>query len=274
MIKRWRLWLLLLFGLVLSFLPAATNQRASTMAPTIFVHGYRGSAESLGELMQSASNAGLASHTLTVTVRPDGELVFSQEMTSDLPAMIQVVFQNNIAGERAYTRWLHKIYAALYQRYGYRQLNAVGHSMGAYAVVAAAMLNSPIKTNKMLAIAGPYNGILHWDDEVHEVSLNKQQKPDVMRPEYKWLLAHAKNFKANSVLNLYGDVEDGSDSDTVVAANSALSLGYVLRNSHATYRTERVLGPHAQHSLLHIHNRQVTDIMLHYLFGWKGWQHK
>ncbi|WP_156321613.1 hypothetical protein [Lacticaseibacillus saniviri] len=35
MIKRWRLWLLLLSGLVLSFLPAATNQRASTMAPTI-----------------------------------------------------------------------------------------------------------------------------------------------------------------------------------------------------------------------------------------------
>ncbi|KRM71494.1 alpha/beta hydrolase [Lacticaseibacillus brantae] len=265
-VKHWQWLAIVVFIGLLCGIPASQNLHASRTPPTIFVHGLHGNATSMADLIRTATEAGRATKTLTVTVRPNGGIVLSDETTSDLPAMIQVIFENNHAGERQDTIWLRNIYRKLYQTYGYSQINAVGHSMGAYAVIGAAMLTQPIQINKILAIAGPYNGILHWNDAVHETTLDANGKPSLIRPEYQWLLSHAHRFKASRVLNVYGDVADGSSSDTVVTTNSALALGYVLRHSPTHYQTQLVSGPHAQHSLLHSHNRAVDQVMLSYLF--------
>ena len=266
MYKHWQFWFLLPLALLLWLVPASHNLLASQQPPTIFVHGYRGTAESMATLIKRAEADGAATQTLTVTVHPNGKIQFSQARSSDLPAIIQVIFADNIAGERQDTLWLRKVYRKLYQTYGYQQINAVGHSMGAYAVIAAAMGKNPMRINKIMAIAGPYNGILHWNDSVHATTLSTDGRPSIIRPEYQWLLDHAASFQAKSVFNVYGDVDDGSNSDTVVTTNSALSLGYVLRRRPIKYQSQLVSGPHAQHSLLHMHNQDVEHLMLAYLF--------
>jgi uncharacterized alpha/beta hydrolase family protein len=68
------------------------------------------------------------------------------------------------------------------------------------------------------------------------------------------------------VLNIYGNLGDGSDSDGVVPVNSARSLKYLLRNWHGTYQERQARGQSAQHSRLHQNNRTVDTALREFLF--------
>lgn len=267
--RRIKLSFIILFALLFTLCSGAqfVNQYKTSPTPTLFVHGYRGGPESMGNIIDHLEARGAGHQVMTITVTPAGKIKARGALTDSRNPLINVVFQNNIAGESMYTKWLLKVMAYLHNDYSVQKINLVGHSMGAYAVIASAMGNAHVKVNRLVAIAGPYDGIMHWDDAPHELTLDANGKPSRIRPEYRKLLDKRRHFKANAVLNIYGDVADGSNSDTVVTVASALSLRYILRNFHGTYAEHKMIGSHAQHSLLHINNFMVNEAVATFIWG-------
>lgn len=265
--KTWQ-WLFALAVLVglsggLAWYQRLLPARAASV-PTVFVHGYSGTAHSTSQMIGALTAAGVAKQTMRVTVTRAGRLHVQGSLDGRHP-IVQVVFQGNRQGGK-FTGWLLKVYAMLHQRYHVQRVNAVGHSMGAIAVIEAAMRHPAVKQARIVAIAGPYDGILGMDDRPHQIKLSASGKPTPARPEYQRLLKEAPNFQAQAVLNLYGNRQDGSDSDGRVAVNSARSLKYLLRRFSGSYREQAILGPHAQHSKLHQANPAVDAALRAFLF--------
>lgn len=249
---------------ILGLAPSGQLVTADT-TPTIFVTGYRGTAFSTNQLITSAEAAGVAKHTLVDTVSPNGQLNVQGDYTATAAPLIQDIFQNNTAGTTVDSQWLAKILTMYTQRYGVTRLNAVGTSMGAYADIAAAMAQTPVTHTKVVDIAGHYDGLLGTLHKPTTLQLAAHGRPSLIRPEYARLLQRRTHFRAKSVLLIYGNVQDGRHTDTVVSVNSAYSLGYLLRGL-TLYQTLADTGPTAQHSRYTTHNVAVHRAMLQFIW--------
>ncbi|MFC6171582.1 alpha/beta fold hydrolase [Loigolactobacillus jiayinensis] len=290
--KKWRRWVIGLFGtfcvaaLLLTWYQQRQNSRyLSSTTATVFVHGWRGTAHSTDQMITAAEEAGAAKKVLTVTVSPQGKLIYSGYWRKgQRNPIIQVIFSNNYAGEVQYTKWLVKLMRDLKQRYDVKAINLVGHSMGAYAVVAYAMQagKQPAfpRLNKLVAIAGPFDGIVGqqsathpkdgttWTDRPHKNHLQASGEPLIVHSEYLRLEHLRRQFPHQAkVLNIYGDLKDGTASDKVVTVVSATSLRYLVAKRAASYQTQKVTGPNAEHSRLHQNNPVVDGALIAFLWG-------
>lgn len=288
--KKWQYWTLGIVGLLClgGIFGVVQHQRTQhywhTHTPTVFVHGWRGGAHSTDQMITAAENAGAAHKALTVRIGPRGQLTYSGYWQAKRRnPIIQVVFTNNQAGEVQYTRWLMKLMQDLKQRYQIKQINLVGHSMGAYAVVAYAMKASNQtafpRLNKLVAIAGPFNGIIGhqvgphpndgttWTDRPHQNHLLANGRPATVHPEYKRLVKMRHRFPSQThVLNIYGNLKDGSASDGVVTLVSAKSLKYLVADQAASYHSKAAYGTSAAHSQLHENNPVGDHALLTFLW--------
>lgn len=244
-----------------------------TTTPTIFVHGYRGSLNSEKDLMADIKAKGIGQHQLTVIVSASGKFTFKGHLDQQQPnPLIAVVFKDNTAGEVAYAKWLLALMPILKQKYHVEKFNAVGHSMGAVAWVLYAM-GQPKKAQnptmiKLVTIAGPFDGILGWDDQVNRNhTVGPKQKPYYQTALFKLMVQNRYNFpKQTAVLNIYGDLKDGTYSDGTVSLVSAQALDYLIKDHVTTYQTVKVTGPKAQHSALHQHNKDVDRALIDFLW--------
>lgn len=102
----------------------------------------------------------------------------------------------------------------------------------------------------------------------YDVTINpKTGEPSKMDSAYRELLSLRKTFPTKTaVLNIYGDVNDGSHSDEDVPVNSAKSLKYLVAGRAKSYREVEIHGKEAQHSKLH-NNPQVNQLLINFL--WK-----
>ncbi|MFD1485150.1 alpha/beta hydrolase [Lacticaseibacillus baoqingensis] len=232
--------------------------------PTVFVHGYNGNAHSTGQMIAALTKAGVARQTMRVTVKPNGRLQVEGNLSGKNP-IVQVVYQDPRNGQ-AFTPWLLQVYALLHRRYHVKQVNAVGHSAGAIAVIEAAMRRPAVKMHKLVVIAGPFSGAFGPGGKINSVRLAPNGKPTPQSPKYRQLLSEAKDFHAQAVLNLYGDLNDGSRSDGVVPINAAKSLRYLLRHWQGSYQVRAVVGADAQHSKLHQNNPIVDTQLRRFLY--------
>lgn len=108
----------------------------------------------------------------------------------------------------------------------------------------------------LVAMAGHYDGIIGMND-----------KPSIMRPEYLNLLSLRKIFPKNTkVLNIYGNLEDGTNSDGDVSNASDQSLKYLINGRAKSYRQLMIRGKGGQHSKLY-NNAQVNRALVNFL--WK-----
>lgn len=284
-------FLLILFGslIIVTMQKQVTNSRkaeAGTVA-TIFVHGWASGKAAEYPLAQAAVAQKKAQLALTVTVTKRGKIKISGTLRQKKHPLIFLIFKNNQAGEKQDIVWLHQVMLLLRKKYNLKNYNAVGHSMGAYVLVAYNALygNQPKlpKLHKLVLIAGPFNGILDlnkstqpqtgklaslWDDHYHENSLNKSGAPKIIHVEYRFLLKHRSKFPRQAeVLNIYGNLENGTDSDGTVSTVSVRSLRYLLKSQVASYQETEVTGKAAQHSRLPRSNQQVSRKVRHFL--WK-----
>ena len=69
--------------------------------------------------------------------------------------------------------------------------------------------------------------------------------------------------KEIEVLNIYGDLQDGSHSDGRVSNSSSQSLQYLLRGSAKSYQEMKFKGAKAQHSQLH-ENKDVANKIIQF----------
>lgn len=252
-----------------------TNQERT---PTIFVHGWRSSLKAELPLAHMLINHHQAASGLIVRVRPDSQILIKGSLKNKLHPNILIRFENNMAGEKQDIVWLHEVMAILKKHYHVNDYNAIGHSMGAYTLVGynsyyGNQKDLP-KLHKLILLAGPYDGILDeyksdqplnrigrlWDDAVNQNSLMPNGCPKIIHPEYRWLEKYRYNFpKQAQVLNVFGDLQDGTDSDGTVSVASARSLRYLLASHVKEYEEMEAIDYYGRHQRLHSYNPQIDQ---------------
>ncbi|QJI69013.1 alpha/beta hydrolase [Staphylococcus haemolyticus] len=109
--------------------------------------------------------------------------------------------------------------------------------------------------------------VLTKNEIKNEITVDKDGKPSKMNADYEKLLGLKDVYKNKNieVLNIYGDLKDGTHSDGRVSNSSSRSLKYLLGNSPKTYKESEYKGEKAQHSALH-HNKEVSDEIINFLW--------
>jgi len=223
---------------------------------TVYLHGYSGGAGSTNTLIKHAEAAG-AQKVLTATVAPSGKVTWTGEPKKVSHPLVQVIFTNNRNPDyNVDGMWLRNVMQGLKKQYGVTDVNIVAHSMGNMATMFYATRygndKDVPKLRAYVAIAGHYDGILGRDDQPNRIKLNAQGYPTPVDDSYAELARLRDKFpKQVKILNIFGNLEDGTNSDGRVANNSSRSLKYLVAPSKASYREQMFKGKDAQHSALH-----------------------
>ncbi len=247
--------------------------------PTIFVHGWGSSAKAEHYMTQGAVQAGVTKTVVQAQVDRHGQVTFNHPIPKGARnPIVEVNLADNKltafqrqqdGGVSAYHRggwYILQVVRALERQHHYAWINFVGHSMGNLEIINYLNDNSTNhslpRVRHLVAIAGHYNGLAMQDAAVDAAG-----KPDWMAPSYQALLPLRQKFdRQTAVLNLYGDLQDGSHSDGDVGINSAQSLKYLVGSRAKSYQEVKFIGRQAQHSRLH-HNRQVNRQLIKFLWG-------
>lgn len=242
--------------------------------PTLFFHGWGGSYHS----EQQMANYAKSNHVTDTIVRADisskGKVILNGTLKSNSrnPIIEVNYLDNKNSNYSQNARWMKRLVVMLQKKYHIKKINVVGHSMGNMTIAYYALRYSGDKSlpklNKQVDIAGHYNGILGMNDEPNEMKLNDKGKPQKMDADYKKLLKLriVYPYKQVDVLNIYGDKDDGTNSDGSVSNASSKSLKYLVSDRAKSYREKKIVGSQAQHSKLH-ENKQVDKILVDFL--WK-----
>lgn len=256
----------LMVAMMVAFVACGAKVQAATYAggtPTVFVHGLQGNHGSTDTMIQDLSNRYPGTkRVMTINVKPNGELSTSGRFQKVKHPLVQVNFLNNSASTTTNAHWLNKALTYLYQKQGVRKINIVAHSAGNVAVyqALAAQANHTPKTAKFVILAGPFDGVLSLNDEANKNKVNAKNhyKPSIMYPansyypSYQQLLQLSTDFpKTVKVLNVYGNLGDGSNSDSLVTNASSLSVNYLLRHQKTPVKNKCFKSTKATHSGLH-----------------------
>ena len=264
------------------FIPT-TNQNQ----PIIFMHGYNGSYWSEQYLIHSLAHRKHVRKSVIIYIdakhhiHTKGHYKYGKYTHNT----IGVVMRNKWDGEYVFTKQLRIVMDYLVKHYHFSQYEAVGHSMGAYSWVdfmeRYPYFNQKVRPTKLLTMSGSFDGIIRmygpktyragqswkfFNDGVHVNHISANGRPSIMHPEYRRLLNRRHKLpRGLRILNLYGDLGDGSHSDGVVTTVSAQSLKYVVRGLGISYHQKRFYGYLASHEQIHIGNEAVKKMMARYL---------
>ncbi|MCG9841163.1 alpha/beta hydrolase [Staphylococcus argenteus] len=242
--------------------------------PTLLLHGYGGSANSEKFMVKQAEKRGVTKDVITAYVSKDGEVTFKGKISKNaVNPIVKIELENNKQGYLdKNAAWFKNVLTKLQSEYKFDKFNFVGHSMGNLTFAQYMMTYGNNKSlpqlNKQVNIAGTFNGVLNMNEDVNEISVDKDGKPSRMNQPYQQLRVLKDIYKGKDieVLNIYGDLKDGTHSDGRVSNSSSKSLKYLLGNSPKSYRESKYEGESAQHSQLH-ENENVANELIDFL--WK-----
>lgn len=249
--------------------------------PTLFVHGWGSSSHAEEKMTAAARNAGVTKTIVHANVDRQGNVTFNRHIPANAvnPIVEVNLADNKLAGygkDGNYVQGYHHggtyikaVVLALEKQHHYPAINLVGHSMGNLEIINYINDNSQSKQlpriNHLVAIAGHYNGLV-GQAKAEQTTFSSTGKPDWMDSTYRELLGLRKSFpRTTRVLNIYGDLLDGSHSDKDVPVNSAKSLRYLVADRAKSYREVEIRGKAAQHSRLH-NNTQVNQELINFLW--------
>ncbi len=270
--------LISLFALTLAISCAAASPVAAKATkratPTLYIHGLQGSHKSTDKLIKMTSKHG-AKKVFTINVQADGTLQTTGHYTRKSKVkhpLIQVNFENNVAPVSTQTTWLTKVLTYLKQKKHVHNVNIVAHSAGNVTVLTT-MSQTTVKLPKLkhyVDIAGPFDGVVGMNDTPNRNSLDANNRPKIFTtatnsyPSYQSLIDTAKTFPKHArVLVLYGNLQDGTNSDGLVTTTSARSVNYLLQDR--VKQIKNVQMNHLTHSGLH-NSKKVARKIVHFLF--------
>ncbi len=234
--------------------------------PTLFVHGYAGTKNSLGHMMSRLEEADGAHKALTITVKKDGTLsVHGKYDKYTRRPLIQVLFEDNKSSMVNQTKWLKTVCATLKRDYHISRINVVAHSMGGvsftnYLEETSTQNAYPI-TEKLVLIGAPINGLAIGDSRYNLSENGPKTETERYANLYK---NREKIAKSIQVYTIAGDVLDGTESDGSVPLASALSAKFIFQN--VTSYSEKVFsGKTASHSNLH-ENEEIDQAVSEFLW--------
>lgn len=252
---------------------AKSKKYVQESIPTLFFHGYGSSFRAETQMTGAAKKAGVTKTIVRVNVSPNGyaKIIGSIPKKAKNP-IVEVNYDNSkMTNYHTAGLWAKNVIEALQKDYKFKKVNFVGHSMGNMAInyyILDNYNNKKLpKVNKVVDIAGHFDGIIDVDDEPGDITLAKNGKPTPMNQFYRELLKLREVYPTNTrVLNIFGDKNDGTHSDGAVSNASSQSLRYLVSGRAKSYREKKIVGKMAQHSKLH-ENKQVDKILINFL--WK-----
>lgn len=187
--------------------------------PTVFVHGYKGTTNSFGHMLNRFGYDGHNLIAMRILVASNGKLHVSgglDNYETNGNSAVQILFEDNRASLSRQTVWLEKAMRYLRESEQVKTINFVGHSMGGLAILSY-LENIPIDATypvpqKFIAIATPFQGInkadyfkLQKDPAAHDLKTGS----DALKQLVKQKESIPKNIQ---VLVIAGDrSESGSD---------------------------------------------------------------
>lgn len=238
--------------------------------PTFFFHGWGSNANAETQMANAAKKAGASNTIIQADVSKNGTVKLNGTIPKNAKnPIIKVNLEDNQSGKTSYVK---DVITAISNKYHYARINLVGHSMGNLQI--ANYINENYdnkklpKINKVVSIAGHYDGYLGEEaSQKAKIKNKKTGEPDIYSDVFKQLLPLRKHYPRQiEVLNIYGNKEDGSNSDGSVSVASAQSYKYLINRRAKSYREVEIKGKNAQHSKLH-ENKEVDKLLIDFL--WK-----
>ena len=276
--KKWTLFgilvviVLLISGYSLNKKTEINPQNSAKYVPTLFIHGWGSSRNAEKQMVNYLVDKGYSKTIMQATVDKDGKVSLNGHFkNNDYHPIVEVQFEDNKnTNYHTDAKWAKNVVLALQNKYHFKKMNLVSHSMGNMAVAYYLLDNAKDKklpvVQKYAALAGHFDGVLGYGDEPHKIKLDNQQKPSPMNAEYRELMGLRDDYHNQKIdiLNIYGDKDDGTNSDGSVTVNSARSLKYLTANSAKSYQEVQINGKDGQHSQLH-ESKQVDKYLLDFL---------
>lgn len=238
--------------------------------PTVFIHGYGGTINSFGGMIQRLTTEGKTKKEMLITVQPDGTLQVDGKLSKkkDNPS-IQVLFAANKDNEWNQTEWIYGVLKYLKQQ-GVNQVNLVGHSMGGVSslryLTTYGQPNDASTIKKFISIGAPFND---FTDTANQQSVNEllQNGPSQLASRYVDYQNGIENVPSElPILLLAGKLNEQATSDGTVPLNSALATYSLLKAHGNPIEYQIFTGVNAQHSQLH-ENHQVDQVVAKFLWN-------
>lgn len=252
----------------------AAAKYVDSRTTTFFFHGWGSGAHAERHMANAAKRAGATNTIINVNVAKGGKTTIQGQIGKHARnPIVEVNFADNKNGNyRTDGQYAKDAIVAVQKKFGIKDINLVGHSMGNLAIVYYLLDNrndnSLPTVRHHVAIAGHFDGGIGFGYN-NRTKLDKDGKPSIMEEHYKELLPLRESYPQTArVLNIAGDLGDGSHSDSEIPVNSAFSLKYLLGGREKSYRQVVIHGKRAQHSKLHS-NPQVDRILINFLWSKK-----
>ncbi|MFR3684499.1 MAG: alpha/beta fold hydrolase [Enterococcus sp.] len=236
--------------------------------PTVFIHGYGGTINSFGGMIQRLSNERKTKKEMLITVQSDGSLKVDGELSKkkDNPS-IQVLFTANKDTEWNQTEWIYTVLKYLKQQ-GIDQVNLVGHSMGGVSslryLTTYGQPNDAPTINKFISIGAPFNDFTESSESIDDVLKNG---PSVQASRYTDYQNGVANVPSKlPILLVAGKLNKETVTDGTVPLNSALATFSLLKDHGNPIKYQIFTGPNAQHSQLH-ENLNVDKTVADFLWN-------
>lgn len=250
----------------------AAAKYVNNKTTTFFFHGWGSSSHAEQHMANAAKRAGATNTIIKANVDKKGKTTITGKITKKSKnPIVEVNFEDNKHEDYAKGgRYVKSAVQAVQKKYGIKKMNLVGHSMGnldiAFYLLQYANDKSLPTLEHHVAIAGHFDGGIGfgWNKKT---TLDKDGKPSTMEKNYKKLLPLRDSYpKTARVLNIAGDLDDGTHSDSEIPVDSAFSLKYLINNRAKSYRQVVIHGKNAQHSKLHS-NKNVDKLLINFLWG-------
>lgn len=249
-----------------------TSSTDEAGTPTLFIHGYGGTDFTFNGMISRFETEGYGEKGASLTVQPDGSISEAGDWQNDAVApFIQVLFADNKNNEWNQADWIKAVLVYLKTIYQIEEVNIIGHSMGGVSsfryLVAYGNEETQPTVKNFVAIGAPFNDFVTGNENQTLEDL-KQNGPLIFSGRYSEFSTAIQQYPAaTKMLNIVGDVEDGSKSDGTVSLSSGLSIGYLMQSNKRDYHEETVNGEKASHSQLH-ENNEVDKLVIDFL-DWK-----
>ncbi|WP_313630155.1 alpha/beta hydrolase [Enterococcus devriesei] len=252
---------------------ALTKQKgiAYSNEPTVFIHGYEGNSFSLGPMLRRLEKSNIAKREMTIVVQADGKLTVEGQLSEqNNNPTIMVLFAKDVTDEITQSKWIDEVMRYLYQ-HQIRRVNLVSHSMGGVSSLRYLLEYAGNKTpvvDRFVAIAAPFNDLEIAEDteDVFAYELT-EDGPSGETPIYQYFDHSMNRLPANiRVLDVAGDLEDGTESDGSVSTHSAFALRWLFQKHAKSYQELTVKGKSGGHSAI-TKSSQLEEKLIQFI--WK-----
>lgn len=246
------------------------------LIPTLMLHGVNGNKRTMQGMIQRWHRKGLAYKALEIEISETGEMFVNGTWNKNqdyLNPIIQVFFDNNNATALMQAQWLLKIMEFLKQKLEIDEIYMLGHSMGGaatlgYLTQSTQNAETTPRVKKFVALGSPFKGEIAQTVFSKVYQIEKEGRRDFDK-FYDFYMEHRYGFPRDlHVLNIYGDLDNGTESDGIVETRSSAALKDIVDGLVQSYEEHIILGLNGQHTLLH-ENSEVDKLVAD--FFWPGY---